>query len=461
MVGLLSRASRCYLALALLAACGRIAFEVEPGSGTGDGGGGDTAQAPPTMHVVASSTVDAAGLTNAGNEADGTHLVFVDNTPGKNGDLVVVRVGDNSTTFEVDVSADGGVSWASHVLSPTSTTGINGIGGCQDTVGHAFHVSWLDTGLADQYARLVPTYSGGGDITGFTIAANFGFFDEFSDSPGSRDLAEIVDGSGNHRLVFTGSGRFSGAAGLFKLAVTSVAAGLAPASQNDWTPATATTPAGGDDQLLPNNYTTADVTTTYMSSTSSNVAGGATAPFIVVAGLPTDGKLLAWIVAPGSGDTFTLSAPQTVSSAFGAGDGVRASASLSIASAPSGDVWIAYSEGTGSAPGIHVAKLDKTGALTLDAAPQPTTSPAARHAVIATDASSRPAVLYYDGSTAIVGTLLWNGAWLAPAQVAPVGNAPTAAWSITNVWPIGTDAFGYYRDAGAANPTVFSSIEWK
>ena len=306
----------------------------------------------------------------------------------------------------------------------------------------------------------MPTYNGG-DIAGFTIATNFAMFDEFADSPGSRDLAEIVYGAGNHRLVFTGSGRFSGTTGLFKLAVTSAAAGLAPTSQNDWTPATADAPAGGDDQLLPNSYATADVTTTYMSSSSSNVAGGATAPVIVVAGFPTDRKLLAWILAPGSGDTFTLSAPQTLSSAFGAGDGSRANASLSIASAASGEVWLAYSEGSGPAPGIHVAKLDASGALTNDAEPQPTTSPVVRHAVIATDASSRPAVLYYDGSTAIVGTLLWNGAWLATAEVAAVASAPAAAWNITNVWPVGTDAFGYYRDAGKANPTVFSSIEWK
>jgi hypothetical protein len=412
------------------------------------------------MHVVGTAMVSGSGLVNAGNQADGTHLVFVDNTPGKNGDLVVIRDGDSVATFEIDVSADAGATWTAHIMSPSATVGINDMGGCQDSITHAFHVSWLDTSNADQYARLVPTYTGG-DISGFTIAANFGFFDEYSDSPGPRDLAEIVDGAGNHRLVFTGSGRFSGAAGLFKLSLSSVTAGLAPASMNDWGPATAATPAGGDDQLLPNSYTTADVMQTYMSSTSSNLAGGATAPVIAFAGLPMDRKLLAWIIKPGTGGTFTVSAPQTVSSAFAAGDGVRANASLSVASAPSGDVWFVYSEGaTSSAPGLHVAKMDATGALVLDAAPQPSTNPAVRHAVIATDSASRPSVLYYDGAGTIVGTLLWNGAWLPTEQVTPAAE-PGAAWGISSPWQVGKEAFGYYRDGGPAAPTSFSSIEWK
>jgi hypothetical protein len=79
--------------------------------------------------------------------------------------------------------------------------------------------------------------------------------------------------------------------------------------------------------------------------------------------------------------------------------------------------------------------------------------------VIATDAMSRPSVLYY-GSGAILGTLLWDGAWLAAEQVA-LENPPSGAWSISNVWPVGSDAFGYYRESTGATPTSFASIEWQ
>ena len=91
------------------------------------------------MTVTASAMVAAAGLTNTGNAAEGTHLVFADNTPGKNGDLVIVRVGDDAATFEARVSADAGATWTRYLISPTNATGINGMGGCQDTVAHAFH----------------------------------------------------------------------------------------------------------------------------------------------------------------------------------------------------------------------------------------------------------------------------------------------------------------------------------
>jgi hypothetical protein len=447
--------SRLAVGLAF-AACGRIGFDSVPDPTTDGMPGGPADAAAPTMHVTSSGVVDPAGLVNVGNQADGTHLVFVDNTPGANGDLVIFRVGDNTTTLDTYVSTDHGATWQRYVVSPTNTSGINDMGACQDTETHAFHVSWLDTSVADQYMRLVPTHTGG-DITGFTIATSFGFFDEGADSPGPRDLAEVIDGAGNHRLLFTGTGRFSGNVGLDKLAVTSLAAGLAPASMNDWGPATGG--SGSDDQLLPNNYTTADTTSTFMVSTSSNVASAGSGAVVVVAGFPADQKLLAWTVVP-AGDAFTVGTAQTLSTAFGAGTGARADASLSVASAPSGDVWIAYSENAESpAPGVHVAKFDRSGTLELDAAAQPTTSTAARHVVIATDAGSRPAVLYADGSGSILGTLLWDGVWLATAIV-DERSTPDAAWSISTPWG-SDDAFGYYRDAGSANPTTFSQIEWQ
>jgi hypothetical protein len=119
-----------------------------------------------------------------------------------------------------------------------------------------------------------------------------------------------------------------------------------------------------------------------------------------------------------------------------------------------------YSEDTASlVPGLHVAKLDKAGTLTRDAAPQPTTDPAVRHGVIATDSSSHPSVIYYDGA-AITGRLLWEGMWL-PAVPITTALQPIGAWGISNPWQTPSHAFGYYASAGVTNPTTFSSIVWK
>jgi hypothetical protein len=412
--------------------------------------------APPTAHAGALATVDTAGITDTGSEADGTHLVFVDNTPGKNGDLVIFREGDNGATIKAYVSADAGATWTRFVLAPTNTVGINAMGACQDTVNHAFHLAWLDTATADQYARVIATYTGG-DITGFAIGPTFPFFDDGGDSPGPRDVAEIVDGAGNHRLVFAGTGPSTGTSGRYKLAVTTVGAGLVPASQNDWAKATDHTQTNTNDQLLPNNFTTADGPQTYMVSVSSNLAGGTSAPIVVVAGLPADKTLLLWTVTP-AGTDFTVSAARTISTAFGAGTGSRLDASLSLASAPSGDTVLVYGE---QATGLHTASVSAVGAVTVDAIPQPTTSTQARHAVIATDDLSRPAVIYADGAGHLLGSLLFDAAWLPAAQVSTVGT-PAGAWSVSSVWrPGGVATFGLYRDAGAAAPTTFSQVSWQ
>jgi hypothetical protein len=249
---------------------------------------------------------------------------------------------------------------------------------------------------------------------------------------------------------------------LVKLAVTSVATGLAPMSQSDWTAASDHTRSGGDDPLLPNNATTGDNPATFMATVSSNLAAGTTAPIVVVAGFPVDRKLLAWTVTPSGASDFAVSGATTLSSAFGGGTGVRGDASLSLANAPSGVALIAYEEDSASpAPGLHVATLAPSGALVADGYPQPSTSPHVRHAVIATDSSSRPAILYADGAGHILGSLLWMSAWLPAAEIATLATG-AGAWSISNVWrPHGHDAFGVYRDAGATTSTTFSQVAWQ
>lgn len=412
----------------------------------------------PSMTTVSSVTVDPFGLVNVGNLSDGSHLVFVDNTPGMNGNIVIIGVGDNGATFYVYVSKDQGMTWMRHTITPTAASAINNMGACQDTVSHAFHVTWLDANDADEYARLVPTYVGG-DITGFTVPATYVFFNAGTDSPGPRDLAEVVDGAGNHRIAFVGTEGAAGTFGLFKFAISSVTTGVAPASQSDWV--AATTPSSQEDPLLPNNFSTGDAPTSYMASIASNLAGGSSAPIVVVAGLPVDRKLLAWILKPTANGTFMISATQTLmGSGFGGGDGSRSHSSLSVSSAPSGDTWILYSADTSSqVPGLHVTKVDKSGNITLDAAPQPTKDPGVRHGVIATDSASTASVIYYDGAS-ITGTLLWNGAWLSAVPIA-TAIQPTAAWSISNPWQPPMHAFGYFASSGATNPMTFSSIVWK
>jgi hypothetical protein len=326
----------------MLAACGRLGFDARASDASGDAVGIDVLGPPPTAqgHMAA---VNAMGNSQTENDADGTHMVFVDNTPGKSGDLVIFAEGINSATLTLYVSTDAGAQWQAYSAMPTNTVGINALGACQDTVNHAFHVSWLDTTNADQYARLAPIYTGG-DITGFTVAENFAFFDDGGDSPGPRDLAEIVDADLNHRLVFAGSGPAGGSTGRYKLAVTTPTAGLTPASQSDWAKATDHTATDTDDQLLPNNYVSSDGPDTYMVSVSSNLAGGSNAPFVVLAGMPADKKLLAWAIAPTANDDFTISPTATLTTSFGGGTGVRGDASLSLASAPSGDAFMIFNE---------------------------------------------------------------------------------------------------------------------
>ena len=447
----------------LLAGCGRIGFaSLADSSNSGDGGGDDDADTtPPSPHTTAYSVVDTAGITATGSEADGTHLVFVDNTPGMNGNLVIFREGDNAATIKAYVSTDAGITWTRYILMPTNTVGINAMGACQDTVDHLFHLIWLDTSVADQYGSWKPTYTGG-DITGFTFVTAFSFFDDGGDSPGPRDIAEILDASGHHRLVFAGTGPSSGSTGRYKLAVTTVAAGLAPSSQTDWAKASDATQTGIDDQLLANNFATGDGPNSYMVTVSSNLVGGVTAPIVVVAGLPIDEKLLAWTITPIGTENFAISAAVTLSTFFGSGTGTRADASLSLASAPSGVAIVAYNEASAApSPGLHVATVDTSGNVVVDAYPQPSTSTQARHAVIATDSASRPGVLYADGAGNILGTLFWTPSWLPAAQVS-TSSTPAGAWNVSNVWrPGGQDAFGVYRDAGAATTTTFSQVYWR
>ncbi|HEY1551603.1 MAG TPA: hypothetical protein VGG28_27435 [Kofleriaceae bacterium] len=438
--------------LIALGACGRIGFETVVDGAQPDGNA-DADTAPPTAFPLPTGSVDTAGVNETGSEPDGTHLVFVDNTPGMNGDLVIFREGDVMPTLRAYVSIDHGATWTRYVLDPPTTIGLNAMGGCQDTIDHAFHLSWLDTSDLDQYAAWKPMHANG-DITGFTFGSAFSFFDDGGDSPGPRDLAEIVDASGNHRLVFAGTGPSTGTTGIVKLAITTPTAGVEPASQADWARATDHAQTGSDDQLLPNDYATGDGPSSYLVTVSSNLAGGTAAPIVVAAGFPVDKQLLAWTITPSANDDFLIGAPATITSAFGASS-LRSDASLSLASAPSGSVLIAYSAGGG----LHVAAIDPTGAIAADATPQPATDAAARHAVIATDAASRPAVLYAIGST-IVGTLLWNGAWLPASQIAQV-SPPAAAWNVTDVWTVDGDAyFGMYSDAGSGNATTFSRVSW-
>jgi hypothetical protein len=440
---------RTLVILLALGACGRIGFEAVV-----DGANSDADTTPPTAFPLPAGIVDTAGVTETGSEPDGVHLVFVDNTPGMNGDLVIFREGDVMPTLRAYVSIDHGATWTRYMLDPPNTVGLNAMGGCQDTVDHIFHLSWLDTTDLDQYATWKPMHVNG-DIVGFALGSAFSFFDDGGDSPGPRDLAEIVDANGTHRLVFAGTGPTAGSTGIIKLAVTTPSAGVEPASQADWAMATDHTQAGSDDQLLPNSYATGDGPNSYLVSVSSNLAGGSAAPIVVVGGFPVDKKLLAWTITPAANADFAVSTPSTISTAFGASN-LRSDASLSLASAPSGGVLIAY----GASGGVHVAGVDpSSGAITADATPPPTTSASARHAVIATDAASRPAVLYAEGST-IVGTLLWNGAWLPSAQLAQAP-PPAAAWNVTDVWTVDGDAyFGMYSDAGSASATTFSRVSW-
>jgi hypothetical protein len=446
--------------LVVLASCGRIDFNSRPMQDGDPNTSPDALGPPPAAHVTPTTVVDAAGDAITANEADGTHMVFVDSTPGEAGDLVIFREGSDAATLLVDTSSDNGATWTERSLTPPNTVGINALGACQDTVGHAFHVSWCDTTNADQYTRLVPTYSAG-HITGFTIAATFAMFDDYADSPSPRDLAEIIDGDGTHRLLFTGAAT-AGSNGRYKLAVTSPSVGVLPASQNDWTKATDQTALGSDDALLPNNYTTNDTDDTYMVSVSSNRAAGSSAALLVLAGFPADRKLLAWTLMPMAGGNFTLGAEQTLTTSFGGGTGLRTDASLSLVDAPSGTTWFAFSEdATASAPGIHVASLSPGGQLVIDAAPQPSTSVSTRHAVIGADNASVVNVFYADGSGNIDATLLWGPAWVPAVQVATMPT-PVAAWALGDAWqPDGVNTFGMYCDSGSTKKTTFSMIGWQ
>jgi hypothetical protein len=448
---------------AVVAACGRIGFDARPGAGGGDGAidTGD-ALALPIAQPGASSIVDVAGIGSTGNEADGTHVVFVDNTPGKNGNVVIFRQGDSAATIKVYVSTDHGATWSLHTLTPAGTAALNVMGVCQDSINHAFHVVPLDSVNGDEYIRVQPIYSGG-DISGFATPTTYQYYNDGVDSPGSRDVSEVVDANGVHRLMFAGTGSAGGSTGLYKLAATTVAGGVAPPTWNTWVNATDHTIATGDDQLVPNNYATGDRQATFMIALGSNLAGGPTSPVVILAGFPVDKKLLMWLIRPASSSNFTISAPITVSTTFGGGTGVRADASLSLVSAPSGHTWFVYAEDSSSPqPGLHVKDVDPQGVMSE--LPQPTTSTQARHAVIATDSMSRASILYADGSGGIVGTLFWapTSAWLPIAPVA-TESTPASAWSITNVWPQpgGHDAFGYYRDNGAATSTTFSQVWWQ
>lgn len=427
-----------------------------PGSsGRGDERSSGVTGTAPTPHV-ASHTVDSAGIINSSYERDGAHLVFVDNTPGKNGNLVVFREGDAIDTFKAYVSADRGATWTSHTLTPGSSAFINVMGGVQDSVNHAFHLTWLDAASGDQYGRWIPNYVGG-DIVGFLFDTVFWHFNSPGDTPGPREITEVIDGMGNHRLIFVGTERSTGSSGLYKISVTTPAAGLLPAQESDWCKVTDDTQVGTTDQLLLNSYSTADDPSSFMITVSSNLVGGATVPVVVVGGFPLDGKLLTWTVSPIAASTnFSIGAMQTRSTTFSGG--AVANASLSLFNAPSGVALILYGE---SVNGLHLAALDTGGTWIADYYSQPSTSIGAVHAVIATDSDSKPAVLYADGSGNIKGTYFHDGSWLSAAQVAAVAT-PNAAWNISNVWSSsGQDRFGIYLDAGASTVTSFSSVYWQ
>jgi len=452
-------AVRC--GLLLLAACGRIDFAAVASS-AGASDAIDARTTPPSAMVLAPAPVDGQGVSNLSYEVDGTHLLFVDNAPGKNGNLVLFREGDGTGNLPAYVSTDAGVTWTRYLITPGNATNINVLGACQDTVDHVFHMSWVDASLADQAMDLAPSYSGG-DITGFQVTTHYQFFDDGADTPGPRDFAEVVDASGAHRLLFTGTAPSTGSTGLVKLAVTTPAIGLHPTKQDSWAPATNQTSVGNDDQLLPNNATTSDLPTTYMITAGGNVSGGPTSPAIVVVGLPADRKLIAWLVTPISGGNFTVSAPITLSTAFGYGNSKRANASLSLASAPSGETFVLYSEDTGSnAPGLHVAAFSANGALTPDRYPQPTTSATVEHGVIGVDPSSTPSVIYSDVNGALSATYAWDGGWLPAVSAGNVSANLDGAWALADPWQRGgAPSFGVYYDRGSSMSTTFVDVTWQ
>lgn len=402
----------------------------------------------------------ALGGTSAPNEEkDGARLVFVDNTPGMNGNLLVFQECNETNSTNIYVSANQGLTWTLYNIVIPGAGKLGATGGIQDSVNHHFHFSWEDDQNTDVSAEFSLSYTGG-DITGINLVNNSTLFNTPGDVGSPRDAFEVIDATGIHRLGFAGVALAAGSLGLYELAIASPGKAVTAITDSDYVQASNSANPGTTDQLLPNNYTTSDNTPTFMMAESTNLISGSSGSFVVVGGFPIDGKLLSWTITPSTGNNFTVGSPVTRSTKFGSG--TLASSSLSVFNAPNGAAYIAYVENSSSSlSGIHIAGFSPAGAWVSDYFPQPSLNPNVSHVVISSDSNSNPVVMYFDASGGLYGEYYYNGSWLAPVLM-NTGTIPSAGWAISNSWsPAGQTKFGIFTDSGPASEPLFSTIEWK
>ncbi len=211
----------------------------------------------PDKSMPVSNAVDTFGTPpNSKNIITGDQgsrpLLQKDLNPNKAGDLfTVVYCGDATTAdrYYILASANLGSTWTFYAASNSEPnppgggvgTGIAaGTAVCQDTVNYKVHQTFTDNNDSTiLYNRFILAYDAAGHINGWSWDAErqVGPFDTTGspDSMVKSDVQEVVDGSGNHRLMIVGIEQPSGIEiSRVVAAVTTVAAGLAPTSAAHW-----------------------------------------------------------------------------------------------------------------------------------------------------------------------------------------------------------------------------------
>jgi hypothetical protein len=372
---------------------------------TGAGCGG-------TLQAVDPLPQPPNGINIQGEDTGARHNLWKDQNPAGSGDLFgVFRAGawqaGSSGTYYLLVSTNGGASWSYLTIGGTAPTSANGTTLheqtlCQDTVAGSYkvhYVTWPDGAATSLYHRLALTYTGG-HISGASWEA--------SDVPGPAFNAagstypqgaakvmiqEVVDGSGNHVLVLAGMDRPS-ATRLVRLVASRTAAGanpLAPTATTSWRKLTDATAAGYDVLLAKNTDTGVDSAAWLNLTNVPNSGGGAGASEhesdFTFAQLGSNASLHFFFGpyyyndANAYGDIrrwrLTASGVNWVNDAAVNGAVVAPAASfnkpcLGNSKGTASYAWVTWGDGAG----IHIGRVDASGAWLKDAVPQPDTSAA-------------------------------------------------------------------------------------
>jgi hypothetical protein len=205
----------------------------DPGGSSGGGGGGSSTAGDPGTYWVQQTSGAKHGLARFGYGG-----VWDQNPIAAPGQFVFAQDDNDPATGFPAIAVPYGVigqGAIDTVLKLRTANGCWKTAMMQDTVNYDFHVVCDEGKTGFFYFRLRPDRDGSGKITGLTSTASYSVLGNWVAS--NYNLAEVVDGAGNHRLVVTVTKDRAVGSDVemdFYVGQSTIAAGVAPSSPSDW-----------------------------------------------------------------------------------------------------------------------------------------------------------------------------------------------------------------------------------